>query len=159
MRAVAITPATLALDSLGISYTLHKFDSVAGAGFGKEAANIMNLDENQVFKTIIFGDKSIAVVGIAPVSQKISLKKLAAAAGFRSLEPMDPALAQRLTGYVVGGISPFGQKKVLTTVIDASALLFEHIYVSGGRRGLEICIAPTDLVNVLGAITAEIQAE
>lgn len=156
---MAITPATLALDSLGISYTLHKFDSVAGTGFGKEAASSMNINEKQVFKTIIFGDKSIAAVGIAPVSQKISMKKLAAAAGLRSLEPMDAALAQRLTGYVVGGISPFGQKKVLTTVIDASAHLFESIYVSGGRRGLEICIAPADLVSALGAITAEIQAE
>lgn len=156
---MAITPATLALDSLSISYTLHKFDSVAGTGFGKEAASSMNINEKQVFKTIIFGDKSIAAVGIAPVSQKISMKKLAAAAGLRSLEPMDAALAQRLTGYVVGGISPFGQKKVLTTVIDASAHLFESIYVSGGRRGLEICIAPADLVSALGAITAEIQAE
>ncbi len=72
---------------------------------------------------------------------------------------MDAALAQRLTGYVVGGISPFGQKKTLTTVIDTSALLFENIYVSGGRRGLEICISPTDLIRVLGATTAEIQSE
>ena len=155
---MAITPATLALDSLGISYTLPKYDSVAGSGFGKEAADSMNLDENQVFKTIIFGDKNIAAVGIAPVSRKISTKKLAAAVGQRSLEPMDAALAQRLTGYVVGGISPFGQKKVLTTVIDSSAQLFEKIYVSGGRRGLEICISPTDLISVLGAISTEIQA-
>ncbi len=159
MRAVSITPATLALDSLGISYTLHKYDSVAGSGFGKEAADSMNLDGNQVFKTIIFGDKNIAAVGIAPVSQKISTKKLAAAVGQRSFEPMDAALAQRLTGYVVGGISPFGQKKVLMTVLDASAHLFESIYVSGGRRGLEICLSPNDLISVLGAITADIQAE
>jgi Cys-tRNA(Pro)/Cys-tRNA(Cys) deacylase len=156
---VAITPATLALDSLGISYTLHKYDSEAGSGFGKEAADRMNLDENQVFKTIIFGDKNIAAVGIAPVSRKISTKKLAAAVGQRSLEPMEAALAQRLTGYVVGGISPFGQKKALATVIDASAHRFEKIYVSGGRRGLEICISPADLISALGAISAEIQAE
>jgi Cys-tRNA(Pro)/Cys-tRNA(Cys) deacylase len=159
MRIVAITPATLALDSLGISYTLHKFDSVAGTGFGKEAASSMSLDESQVFKTIVFGDKNMAAVGIAPVSQRISAKKLATAVGVRSLEPMDAALAQRLTGYVVGGISPFGQKKVLTTVLDESALLCEHIYVSGGRRGLEICISPSDLISTLGAITAGIQAE
>lgn len=156
---MAVTPATLALDSLGISYTLHKYDSVAGSGFGKEAASSMNLDEHQVFKTIIFGDKNIAAVGIAPVSRKISAKKLAAAVGLRSLEPMDAAIAQRLTGYVVGGISPFGQKKMLTTVIDASAHQFENIYVSGGRRGLEICISPADLISVLSAITAEIQSE
>ncbi len=156
---MAITPATLALDSLGVSYTVHKFDSIAGTGFGKEAASSMNIDENQIFKTIIFGDKHIAAVGIAPVSQKISTKKLAATIGLRSLEPMDAALAQRLTGYIVGGISPFGQKKVLATVIDTSAHLFENIYVSGGRRGLEICITPTDLISVLGALTADIQAE
>lgn len=156
---VAITPATRALDSLGISYTLCKFDSVAAVGFGKEAASIMGLDESQVFKTIIFGDKHTAAVGIAPVSQKISAKKLATAIGARSLEPMSAALAQRLTGYMIGGISPFGQKKALTTVIDSSAHTHESIYVSGGRRGLEICLSPTDLVSALRAITAEIQAE
>lgn len=156
---MALTPATLALDSLGISYSLHKFDSVAVAGFGKEAATSMNLHESQVFKTIIFGDKNMAVVGIAPVSCTISTKKLALVVGVRSLEPMAAAVAQRLTGYTVGGISPFGQKKVLTTVIDTSAYTHESIYVSGGRRGLEICVSPTDLVSVLGAITAEIQAE
>jgi Cys-tRNA(Pro)/Cys-tRNA(Cys) deacylase len=156
---MAMTPATLALDSLGISYTLHKFDSEAAAGFGKEAASIMDLNENQVFKTIIFGDKNMAAVGIAPVSRKISAKKLATAVGVRSLEPMDALLAQRLTGYVIGGISPFGQKKVLTTVIDSSAHAHSSIYVSGGRRGLEICISPVDLVSALGAITAEIQSE
>ena len=159
MKPVSITPATLLLDSLGISYTLHKYDSDVRAGFGKEAASNMNLDENQVFKTIIFGDKDLAAVGIAPVSKKISAKKLAAAVGVRSLEPMDPALAQRLTGYVVGGISPFGQKKILTTVVDASAQTFDTIYVSGGRRGLEICISASDLVTVLSAFTADIQAD
>lgn len=156
---MAITPATLTLDSLGISYTIHKFDSIAAAGFGKEAASSMNLDESQVFKTILFGDKHVAAVGIAPVSRKISMKKLATAIGVRSIEPMNAVLAQRLTGYIIGGISPFGQKKALTTVIDSSALTHASIYVSGGRRGLEICISPTDLVNALGAITAEIQAE
>lgn len=154
-----MTPATLALDSLGVSYSLHKFDSVAATGFGKEAATTMNVDESQVFKTIIFGDKIMAVVGIAPVSCKISPKKLALAVGARSLEPMEATLAQRLTGYMVGGISPFGQKKIMTTVIDASAFENELIYVSGGRRGLEICVSPIDIVNVLGAITAEIQSE
>lgn len=159
IKTVSITPATLALDSLDVSYSLHKFDSVAETGFGKEAASRMNLDENQIFKTIIFGDKNMAAVGIAPVSQKISVKKLASAVGVRSLEPMDAALAQRLTGYMVGGISPFGQKKVLTMVLDSSAHLFDNIYVSGGRRGLEICITPADLISVLGAISADIQAD
>ncbi len=111
MKPLAITPATIALDSLGISYTLHKFESKVRAGFGKEAASTMKLDESQVFKTILFGDRNVAAVAIAPVSQRISSKMLAAAIGARSLEPMDAALAQRMSGYVLGGISPFGQKK------------------------------------------------
>ena len=159
MKPVAITAATIILDSFGVSYTLHKFDSDVGTGFGKEAALNMNLDESQVFKTIIFGDKNKAAVAISPVSRKISLKKLAATVGVRSLEPMDAALAQRMSGYVVGGISPFGQKKALPTVIDKSAHSFESIYVSGGRRGLEIRISAADLVRVLDAVTAEIQIE
>ncbi len=159
MKPLAITPATVALDSLRIPYTLHKFKSEVRAGFGREAASNMNLDQSQVFKTIMFGDKNVAAVAISPVSRKISSKKLATAIGARSLEPMDAALAQRISGYVLGGISPFGQKKELTTVIDASAHTFESIYVSGGRRGLEICISPADLVRVLDALTAEIQAE
>lgn len=159
MKPLAITPATLALDSLGISYTLHKFENDVRSGFGKEAALNMNLEESQVFKTIMFGGKNTSVVAIAPVSQKISPKNLAAAIGVRSLEPMDVALAQRMSGYVVGGISPFGQKKILPTVLDTSAHTFDKIYVSGGRRGLEICISPADLVLALNAITANIQTQ
>ncbi len=158
MKPLAITPATVVLDSLGISYTLHKFESEVRAGFGKETASTMKLDGSQVFKTILFGDRNVAAVAIAPVSRRISSKMLAAAIGARSLEPMDAALAQRMSGYVLGGISPFGQKKKLPTVIDASAHKFESIYVSGGRRGLEICVNPADLVRVLDAFTAEIQA-
>jgi len=159
MKALAITPATIALDSSGIAYTLRKFESDTSTDFGKEAAISMEVDEDQVFKTILFGDKEIAVVAIAPVSRKISAKRLAAAIGVRSLEPMEPTLAQRMSGYVLGGISPFGQKKQLDTVIDSSADNFESIYVSGGRRGLEICIAPTDLIRALNALVAQIQAE
>ena len=159
MKALAITPATIALDSSGIAYTLRKFESDTSTDFGKEAAISMEVDEDQVFKTILFGDKEIAVVAIAPVSRKISAKRLAAAIGVRSLEPMEPTLAQRMSGYVLGGISPFGQKKRLDTVIDSSADNFESIYVSGGRRGLEICIAPTDLIRALNALVAQIQAE
>jgi len=159
MKALAITPATIALDSSGIAYTLRKFESDTSTDFGKEAAISMEVDEDQVFKTILFGDKEIAVVAIAPVSRKISAKRLAAAIGVRSLEPMEPTLAQRMSGYVLGGISPFGQKKQLDTVIDSSADKFESIYVSGGRRGLEICIAPTDLIRALNALVAQIQAE
>ena len=159
MKALAITPATIALDSSGVPYTLHKFESDTVSSFGKEAALRMAVDENQVFKTILFGDKEMAVVAIAPVSRKISTKRLASAVGVRSLEPMDSALAQKMSGFVLGGISPFGQKKHLATVIDSSAENFETIYVSGGRRGLEISIAPADLMHALDALVAHIHAE
>ena len=159
MKALAITAATIALDSSGIPYTLRKFESDTVTGFGKEAAIRMTVDEDQVFKTILFGDKEMAVVAIAPVSREISTKRLAAAVGVRNLEPMESALAQKMSGYVLGGISPFGQKKQLETVIDSSAENFETIYVSGGRRGLEICICPTDLVHALNALVAHIHAE
>ena len=105
------------------------------------------------------GDKEMAVVAIAPVSRKISTKRLASAVGVRNLEPMESALAQKMSGYVLGGISPFGQKKQLATVIDSSAENFETIYVSGGRRGLEISIAPTDLMHALNALMAHIHAK
>ena len=159
MKALAITPATIALDSSGVPYTLRKFESDAVTGFGKEAAIKMIVDEVQVFKTILFGDKEMAVVAIAPVSRKISTKLLASAVGVRNLEPMESALAQKMSGYVLGGISPFGQKQQLTTVIDSSAENFETIYVSGGRRGLEISIAPADLMHALNALMAHIHAE
>jgi Cys-tRNA(Pro)/Cys-tRNA(Cys) deacylase len=159
MKALAITAATIALDSSGVPYTLRKFESDTVTGFGKEAAIRMTVDEDQVFKTILFGDKEMAVVAIAPVSREISTKRLAAAVGVRNLEPMESALAQKMSGYVLGGISPFGQKKQLDTVVDSSADNFEAIYVSGGRRGLEICIAPTDLIHALNALVAHIHAE
>lgn len=119
----------------------------------------MGLDEELVFKTILFGKAKTAVVAISPVSHKINSKMLAAAVNVRSIEPMDPQVAQRLTGYVRGGISPFGQKKQLPTVLDESALHLERIYVSGGRRGLELGIAPTDLIRALSATTAHIHVD
>ena len=110
MKPQSITPATALLDSLGISYSLHKYESLVSTDFGKEAASTMGLDEELVFKTILFGKAKTAVVAISPVSHKINSKMLAAAVNVRSIEPMDPQVAQRLTGYVRGGISPFGQK-------------------------------------------------
>ena len=159
MKPQSITPATALLDSLGISYSLHKYESLVSTDFGKEAASTMGLDEELVFKTILFGKAKTAVVAISPVSHKINSKMLAAAVNVRSIEPMDPQVAQRLTGYVRGGISPFGQKKQFPTVLDESALHLERIYVSGGRRGLELGIAPTDLIRALSATTAHIHVD
>jgi Cys-tRNA(Pro)/Cys-tRNA(Cys) deacylase len=158
MKPIAITPATKALDSQGLTYTLHKYESSVTNGFGDEAATSMEIAPERVFKTILFTDSAIVVVGVSPVSAEISSKKLAAAAGVRNLTSASVQLAERVTGYVVGGISPFGQRQQHVTVMDESALNFTTIYVSGGRRGLEIEIAPQDLMKSLQAICAPIAA-
>jgi Cys-tRNA(Pro)/Cys-tRNA(Cys) deacylase len=118
----------------------------------------MDIAPERIFKTILFTDSKTVVVGVSPVSAEISPKKLAAAAGLRNLVSASVQLAERVTGFVVGGISPFGQRQRHVTVLDDSALSFTTIYVSGGRRGLEIEIAPQDLISSLQAICAPIAA-
>jgi Cys-tRNA(Pro)/Cys-tRNA(Cys) deacylase len=151
MKPIAITPATKALDAHGINYTLHKYESSAMSGFGSEAAHALGTAPERIYKTILFTDSQLIVVGVSPVSWEISPKKLAAAVGVRNLKSASIELAERVTGYVVGGISPCGQRQQHATVIDDSALMFPTIFVSGGRRGLEIEIEPRDLISVLRA--------
>ena len=158
MKPLAITPATKALDARGVRYSLHKFESSTTRGFGKEASTAMGLESIRIFKTILFSDSKDLFVGVSPVEWEISTKKLATALGVRSVMPAAIADAERATGYVVGGISPFGQKKLLRTVLDESAWQFSTIFVSGGRRGLEIEISADDLVTALDAIRASIAA-
>ena len=158
MKPIAITPATKALDSQGVTYKLHRYESAVTNGFGNEAATSMDIAAERIFKTILFTDSVTVIVGVSPVSSEISPKKLAAAAGFRNLASASVQVAERVTGYVVGGISPFGQRQRHVTVLDDSALSFTTIYVSGGRRGLEIEIAPQDLISSLQAICAPIAA-
>ena len=151
------TPATVALMSAGIPFTAHEYahDS-ANTNFGLEAAEVLDLDPGQVFKTLMADIDGRLVVGIVPVSGKLDLKALAAAVGGKKAEMADPRLAERRTGYVVGGISPIGQKMAHTTVLDETAELYDTVFVSGGRRGFDIELAPADLVRATGATVAAI---
>ncbi len=152
-----MTPAVRALQVAGVEFTVHEFSHVLGGrDYGMEAAEALGLDPDQVFKTlVVVADEELAVA-ILPVSCQLSLKAAAAALGAKRAEMCDPVRAERATGYVVGGISPFGQRKRLATVIDETSELFETIYVSGGRRGVDLGVAPADLLDVLGAIVAPI---
>jgi Cys-tRNA(Pro)/Cys-tRNA(Cys) deacylase len=152
------TQAIVALNNAKVSYRLHEFAvDQAERHYGQAAAEALGVELERVFKTLIATvDDHDHVVGIVPVSGQLSLKELAAAAHGKRAEMCLPETAQRLTGYVVGGISPFGQKKSMPVVIDETCVLFDSIFVSGGRRGLDIEIAPDDLVALLGAVTAPI---
>ena len=132
------TPATLALTRTGIPFTPHSYEhDPAETAFGLEAAAKLGVDARRVFKTLLADADGRLVVGIVPVTGQLDLKALAAAVGAKRVSLADPALAQRRTGYIEGGISPVGQKSRLETVLDASASVFETVYVSGGRRGFE----------------------
>lgn len=151
------TPATVALTRAGVEFTTHAYEhDPAATNYGLEAAGALDLDPARVFKTLFADVDGRLVVGIVPVSGQLDLKALAAAVGGKKAAMADPAAAERATGYVVGGISPVGQKRAHPTVLDESALQFETVYVSGGRRGLDIGLAPQDLVAVTGARIAPI---
>ena len=148
------------LDAAGVSYRVHEFDAdPTRRGFGRAAAAALDVEPERVFKTLLATiDDRDHVVAIVPVSGHLSLKELAAAVRGKRAEMCPPEAAERLTGYVVGGISPFGQKRASPVVIDETCVLFDSIFVSGGRRGLDIEIAPDDLIALLGATTAPISA-
>ncbi|NYD66536.1 Cys-tRNA(Pro) deacylase [Agromyces atrinae] len=151
------TPATLALTRAGVEFTAHPYEhDPRAASFGLEAAEKLGLDPERVFKTLLATVDGDLVVGVVPVTALLDLKALAAAVGGKRAEMADPRVAERKTGYVVGGISPLGQKTSLTTVVDESAILHETMFVSGGRRGFDIELAPDDLVRVTGASYAAI---
>ncbi|MCF8539372.1 MAG: aminoacyl-tRNA deacylase [Candidatus Nanopelagicales bacterium] len=158
MATSSATPATSVLDALGYAYQVHRFDSTADRHFGEEAAIAMGTDPLRVFKTIVFSAGNSFVIGVSPISWDISPKKLAHSLGLRKLEPASISDSQRVTGYVVGGISPLGQKKSLPTAIDSSAWNHQSIFISGGRRGLEIEIPADHLQAALQAIRAPIAA-
>jgi len=155
--AAAGTPATVALARAGIAFTAHPYEHDSrAAAYGLEAAEKLGLDPERVFKTLLANVDGGLAVGIVPVAMLLDLKALAQALGGKRAEMADPAVAERKTGYVVGGISPIGQKIALPTVLDESAILAETIFVSGGRRGLDLELAPDDLVAVTGARYAAI---
>jgi Cys-tRNA(Pro)/Cys-tRNA(Cys) deacylase len=127
-----------------------------GLSFGMEAAQALGLDPAQVFKTLLADVDGRLTVAVVPVDRSLDLKALAAAVGGKRAGMAEPAAAERATGYVVGGISPLGQRRRLPTVVDASALQWPTVLVSAGRRGLDVELAPADLVRLTGASTATV---
>ncbi|HSL73253.1 MAG TPA: Cys-tRNA(Pro) deacylase [Ilumatobacteraceae bacterium] len=154
-----MTPAVLALEAAGIAFSIHEYERGDELrDFGQEAADALGLDPDQVFKTLVVVADDELVVAVVPVSCQLSMKRLAAAVGAKRAVMCDAARAERSTGYIVGGISPIGQRRPLRTVIDETAELFDTVYVSGGRRGMDIGLAPSDLIAVLAAVVAPITA-
>lgn len=151
------TPATKLLASAGVRYVEHEYTHDPNStSFGLEAAEKLGVDPSRVFKTLIANVDETYAVAIVPVNQQVSLKALSRALGAKRATMADPTQAARMSGYVVGGISPLGQKRLLTTVIDESAKEFETILVSGGRRGFDIELSPIALADLLTAVFAEI---
>jgi Cys-tRNA(Pro)/Cys-tRNA(Cys) deacylase len=151
------TPATVALTAAGVAFTQHTYEHDPSArSFGLEAAEVLGLPPEQVFKTLLVDTGAGLAVAVVPVTGQLDLKAMAAAVGAKRVAMADPAAAQRSSGFVVGGISPIGQKRALPTVVDESAELFDVVYVSGGRRGLDLGLSPTDLVRITGATVADI---
>lgn len=158
----ASTPATVQLDKAGVPFTLYEYHHSSDhmdEGYGKEAAGQLGKDERQVYKTLMVDTGSELVTGVVPVSGHLNLKAIAAAVGAKKAEMADPKDAMRATGYVVGGISPLGQRSKHKTVIDEGALEFDEMLVSGGKRGMSIGVNPRDLIAVLGAVTAPIATD
>jgi Cys-tRNA(Pro)/Cys-tRNA(Cys) deacylase len=155
---VAATPAVRALERARVAHTLHPYDPEhpADQGHGEAAVAALGADPRQVFKTLVTRVDGALTVAVVPVAASLDLKALAAAAGGRKATMADPADAERTTGYVLGGISPLGQRKALPTVVDESALDFATVMVSAGRRGLQVELAPADLVRLTRARTAAI---
>jgi Cys-tRNA(Pro)/Cys-tRNA(Cys) deacylase len=151
------TAATALLERQGIPHTVHTYShDPRHESYGSEASEALNVPAGRVLKTLVASVDGALTVGVVPVSAQLDLKALAAAAGGKKATMADTAAAERATGYVVGGISPIGQRRRLPVVVDASALEFPTVYCSGGRRGLEIELSPADLVRAANATIAPI---
>lgn len=151
------TPATAVLAAAGVSFTLHPYaHDPSAASYGMEAAEVLGIDPARVFKTLMVDIEGRLAVGIVPVGGTLDLKAVAAALGAKKAAMADPKAAERRTGYVLGGISPLGQRQPSPTVLDESAFNFETVLVSGGRRGLDIELDPAELVRLTGALTTRI---
>ncbi|MDO8150914.1 Cys-tRNA(Pro) deacylase [Isoptericola sp. b408] len=155
-RNSAPTLAVLALERAGIPHRLHPYDHDPRStlGYGLEAARAIGVPPEQVFKSLVADVDGELVVAVVPVTGELDLKALARAVGGKKAVMAPVARAERATGYVAGGISPLGQRTRLVTVLDASATSLAVVYVSGGRRGLDLSLAPADLVRLTGATTA-----
>ncbi|MBV6696267.1 Cys-tRNA(Pro) deacylase [Kitasatospora aureofaciens] len=151
------TPATVALETAAVPFTVHAYEhDPAAASYGGEAAEAMGVPADRVFKTLVADVDGVLTVGVVPVAGQLDLKALAAAVGGKRAAMADPAAAERSSGYVRGGISPLSQRRPLRTVIDIGALAHPTVYVSAGRRGLEVELTPSDLITLTNAKTAPI---
>lgn len=160
-RASGGTPATDALTAAGVAFELHAYDHDPGERhFGDETIEALGLDPDRVFKTLVVNlsqtGRPALAVGVVPVSGRLDLKAIAVALDAKKAELAASADAERATGYLVGGISPLGQKTSLPTVIDETALLFDTVFCSAGKRGLQVELAPTALAALVGARFADI---
>jgi Cys-tRNA(Pro)/Cys-tRNA(Cys) deacylase len=151
------TTATAALERAGVPFTVHEYPHDPRAeSYGQEASQALGVSPDRVFKTLVADVDGALVTGVVPVEGQLDLKALAAACGGKKAAMAQVAAAERATGYVAGGISPVGQRRRLPVVVDASALGFETVFCSAGRRGLEIELTPADLVKTASATVAEI---
>lgn len=154
-----MTPAIDRAKKAKIPYTVHEYKHDPSAeSYGREAADKMGVDPGRVFKTLVANAGDALVVAVVPVMRKLDLKLLARAVGAKKAAMAEVAVVERVTGYVVGGVSPLGQKKRLATVIDASAEAHQTIFVSAGRRGLEIELSPKDLAALTSGTLAPLSA-
>jgi Cys-tRNA(Pro)/Cys-tRNA(Cys) deacylase len=161
--AGAATPALAALTKAGVPHEVVKFEhDPREHSFGVEAVNALTgaggIAPEQIYKTLVIAVPTGLAVAIVQASARLSLKAAAAALGVARAAMAEPAVVQRATGYLVGAVSPFGQRKPLPTVIDSGALAWERVFCSAGRRGWDVAVAPQDLIRVTGAVTADIQA-
>lgn len=154
------TPAIQTLNRAGVAFNLHTFDAAPSTlGYGAAAAAALGVEPDRVFKTLMIslqGAPCPTAVAVVPVTCHVQLKALANALDAKRAELLDPAAAERLTGYVVGGISPFGQRRPSPTIVDRTALTWETIYVSAGRRDADVEVKPKDLIDILQATVADI---
>ncbi|MDP9465953.1 MAG: Cys-tRNA(Pro) deacylase [Actinomycetota bacterium] len=151
------TPATLLLEREGVAHAVHAYEIDAHAGsYGQAAAQALGVEPERMLKTLLASVDGRLVCGVVPVAGTLDLKALAGAVAGKRAAMADPALAERSTGYVVGGISPLGQRTRLPTVVDETAELWDTVVVSAGRRGLSVELAPDDLVRLTGAVVADV---
>jgi len=154
-----VTPATRALAAAGVAFTIHAYDYDPDAeSIGLQAASALGEDPARVLKTLMAVVDGKPVCVVVPSDREVSMKKLAAAVGGKAAQMMKPAEAERLTGFKVGGISPFGQRRAVKTVIEQSALAQDQVYVNGGQRGLQVRLSPRDVQNALSAVAADVVA-
>jgi Cys-tRNA(Pro)/Cys-tRNA(Cys) deacylase len=154
-----VTPATRALAAAYVRFTVHAYDYDPDAeSIGLQAASALGEDPARVLKTLMALVDGKPVCVVVPSDQEVSMKKLAAAIDGKSAQMMKPAEAERVTGFKVGGISPFGQRRAVKTIIEQSALAHDQVYVNGGQRGLQVRLSPRDVRDVLKATVADVAA-